>query len=102
MLDQPRIVRGADTVADPLGADLERLPHALRAGGLASVTREPQASIAGLRIQIAKPQRGTFRLKSAQTDRDHSIREVIGREVEHWRSGFGAELANSIEDPSNR
>ena len=99
---QLRIVDRADAVADPLRADRERIPDALRVRGLARVARQAQPAIARLRVQIAKPQRGTFRLDAADADRDHSIAHVLRREIEHRRGRFRSPLARRVENPADR
>ena len=43
MVHQPRIFHRSNPVPDPLRADLERIPNALRTRRLARVTRQPQA-----------------------------------------------------------
>ena len=92
----------ADAVADSFGTNLERIPNALCVGRLSRVTGKPQSAIASLRVQIAKPQSGTFRLESSDADRDHPVADAFRGEIENGRCGFRSELADGVQDPANR
>ena len=104
LFDQVRVLNGREGVADALGADGERLPDGLGAGGFAGVVGEAQAGLRGLGIEGAEGLGAGAALVAAEADADDGgvVRAHFGGLAEDALGLFDGEVAHGVEDPVER
>ena len=99
LFDEIGIVEGGKTVADALGTEVERSPDRFRRAAFACVCGQAHAVVCGPGVGIAKKFGWGFLLIAADADGDYVAVVILNRELEDFLRGFGAELADGVEDP---
>src|SRR5512143_2095757 len=102
LLDQFRILRGCESVADALSFEVERAPDRLWSRSFARMRGQMQSLIGGVREYVAKEFRRTFAFVAADTESDNIAIAIACREFRNSPSRVSAKLPDRIEDPEQR
>ncbi len=100
--DQVGVLGGGETMADALGAQVERSPDGLGRPGLAGVRGQSQALVGGVGVDAAEKFRRSFQFIAANADADDVAVAVARRQFENLLRFLDSEVAGGVEDPKQR
>ena len=93
------LVRG-EPVSDAFGLEgVERAQNGLRPAGFAGVRSEPQAVVAGARVELAKQLGSGASFVAADTSADDIAVAQLYRFIEYFSGGLDPEVTRGVENP---